>query len=318
MFIPKQLGLFVLTAFCLSLQIAEAQTPPPQLSQAQATQIAQSFCQAIGASVTGSGTAIFPAPPRYANEQETYYLPRWRVLFADQAEVEIVDATSVISRYHNFVLSRQLLTDNQPAGTPLSQSDAIQKATTVLQAAGSINDLVSSPTANQYQTDSPATTAGNIWSVVWRRQFQGCPYRDQKVIVLLQAETGAVEGFNLAFPSPPPASATGNVTQEQATVTAQAQLQSVGVQNVTVQACELQVVQPNTFWQPGGSVAPQPNAPGVVAWDCSFVDADGKIYQVWVDSGSGALIGGEVISVAGKRPKPASGPKPLIPPAKSK
>ena len=45
----------------------------PGLTQAQAIARAQTFCAAIGASVTATPTAVFPAPNRYPSQQDTYW-----------------------------------------------------------------------------------------------------------------------------------------------------------------------------------------------------------------------------------------------------
>ena len=284
-------------------------TPTPRLTTVQATQIATNFCQAVGAPVSGSATAVFPAPLRYAGEQDTYFLPRWKVKFAGssgvQAEVDVVDATSAVSRYYNFALSRQQLANRQAAGTPLSQAAAIQTATSYLTAAVQPSDIGSAVAFNMQMT-SPATAAGNLWMVRWTRQYAGIPYRKQQVTEILQAETGVLQALTIAFPSSPPTSNATAITQSQAQATAAAQLQMANVPNPTFQAANLMVVQPTTFWQVNGTTKPQPNTGGVIAWNCSYLDANGMTDEVWIDANTGNVIGGESYGLAGRRLKQAT------------
>lgn len=295
-----------------SQEVFATPQPAPTLTQAQAVQIAQTFCQTIGAPVTDAATAIYPAPKRHPSQQETYWQPRWLVRLGSKAEVEVVDATGHVSRYYNFDLSRQALAANQPAGTPMAQSDALAKATAALQAAGTPADI-GTASAQNFQLTSPPTSAGDLWTVTWPRQLGGVPYRHQQVTVMLQAETGAVQALSVSFPAPPPTATTMTVTSDQATQAAQGQLSTVGVSGATVQSVTAQIVQPNTYWQANGSAAPFPNSAGQAAWNAMLTDANGRIYEVWVDGNSGAVIGGESYGLAGKR-----GKAPLVPPAKPK
>lgn len=315
---PK--GLKALLPFLLTLWIVPAYGQTPTLTQAQAIQTAAAFCQAVGAPIadTSSATAVFPAPPLNPSRPDTYYLPRWRVDFPACAQVEIVDATQMVSRYYNSALSAQALQANAPAGTPLSQDTLTQKAQAVLQAAGPATETAGAPTINMWQMASPATSAGDLCIATWPRQYQSIPYRDQKAIIILQAETGNVQAYNLAYPFPAPASYTQTVTQAQATQTASAQLASAGISGATLQTAEVMVVEPNTFWQPGGNGNPQPNATGQVAWDCKYQDASGALYEVWVDAASGSVIGGESAVLAGGGHKPSAkvGKGPMVPRAK--
>ncbi len=280
---------------------AQTATPTPRLTAAQATQIASSFCQAVGAPVTGISTAVFPAPLRYTNEQDSYFLPRWNVKFTGasgvQADVDVVDATGAVSRYYDFALSRQQLANTQAAGTPLSQATATSKATTYLTAATQPIEI-GSPVAFNMQITSPATAAGNLWMIKWTRQYASISYRREQIIQILQAQTGALQALTISFPSPPPVSGAGSIMQGQAQATAAALLQTTNVPNPVFQAASLAVVQPTTYWQVNGATKPQPNTAGIVAWDCFYSDDNGMIDEVWVDSNTGNVIGGEIYGTA--------------------
>ena len=286
--------------------------PPPasRLTQAQAVSLAQTFCQAVGAPVTANATATWPAPNPYPGQPPYHWQARWHIQFATQAEVEVVDATGVISHYYNFALSRQLQSTNAPAGTPISEASAVQAAASALQASGQSGELASSSTDQNFQITNPPTQAGDLWMVTWGRQYQGIPYRQQQATVMLQAETGALQAFSLSFPSPPPAAGPGSVTSSQAVQTAQTTLANAGYSNLTQQSVTLQVITPNSQWQTGAAtVSP---TPGRIAWNCVFTNANNTVYEVWVDSYSANSVdGGEVYGIAGKH-RPEKQPKAAV------
>lgn len=291
----------------LSAEVSATPAPPPAppsstLTSAQAIALAQAFCQAISAPVTATPTATWPAPNRTPSQQAYHWQPRWLIQFPGQAEVEVVDATSVISHYYNLALSQQMLTANQPAGTPVPESSARSTATTILVASKQpLVELASSPTDQNFQITDPPTQAGDLWMVTWARQYGNVPYRQEQATVMLQAETGAVQAFSLSFPAAPPSASVGLVTSSQAAATAQTLLTNAGVTGTTQQSVTQQVVQPNTYWQTGGTATPSPNAAGQVAWNCVYTDANSVIYEVWVSASSGGVIGGESYGIAGTR-----------------
>lgn len=128
---------------------------------------------------------------------------------------------------------------------------------------------------------------------------------------MLMAETGALQALSVVYPSPPPSQGAGSVTQTQAEATALAQLSSSDVPSPTFQSCAEAVIQPNTFWQENGSAQPQANAAGVVVWDCLYTDANGSTDEVWVDTNTGSVDGGQIYALAGglKKPQPSAGDK---------
>ncbi len=286
-------GISVFSAEVSATPMPAPAPPPSHLTQSQAIALAQAFCNAIGAPVTATPTATWPAPNRTPSQQPYHWQPRWLVQFPGQAEVEVVDATSVISHYYNFALSQRLSTANLPAGTPISASNAAQTATNALQASGQpSNELASSPTEQNSQMTNPPTQAGDIWTVVWTRQFGSVPYQQEQATVMLQAETGAVRALSLSFPAAPPYAGVGSVSSAQAAQTAQSLLTSKGLTGLTQQSVSSQIVQPTTYWQQNGNATPVPNEAGQVAWNCLYTDSNNTIYEVWVNANSGGIIGG--------------------------
>ena len=209
----------------------------------------------------------------------------------------------MIAHYYNFALSQQLMSLNNPAGSPITEANALQIAATTLAASGqSAAELTAAPTDQNFQLTDPPTQAGDLWMVRWGRQFGALPYRQQQATLMLQAETGAVQAFSLTFPAPPPTAGAGPLPSATAVSVAQSQLTSAGVSGLTSQSVTAQVVQPNTYWQTGGSATPAPNAAGQVAWNAVFTDANNVVYEVWVDTYAGTVLGGESYGIAGMRP----------------
>ena len=281
-------------------------TPTPILTTAQVTQLATTFCSNLNVAV-GTSYAVYPAPAPTGQSQSSYWLACWQVSFKSstglQAVVEVADATGEITSFHNYTMSAQALTSNVPLTSPISATIAIQNATSALQASGMPSDLALTPRATSLQITSPPTSAGNLWIVSWQRQWNGVPYAQQQVTVMLQGQTGLVQSFRKTFPAAPLLSSVVSVTSTQATATAQTQLTQAGIVTAALQACVQFVVQPNTKWQVGGSQIPSPNAAGTLVWDCVYSDTTdpGAVYEVWIDTATGVVNGGQTFTVAGSR-----------------
>lgn len=281
------------------------------LTSAQAIQIAQTFCRAIGAPI---GTGM-PTSATVNNASPTYIGSVWQVNFQGAANVEVADATGIVISYFNYTLANQLNANSQAPGTPITQAQAQTVAATVLQA----SQQPAAELANQQFTQSsllyPATYAGDLWTVRWNRAAAGIPYRSDQATLLLQAETGSVEAWKLSFPTPAVASTASTVTQSQAQQIAQAEMSSSGsyleLTNQVFQIAQQAVVQPNTLWPSGGSTTPGtpmpvPGSSSRVMWDCYFSNApasgslSGSTYsEVWVDAATGQIIGGNIVQVMG-------------------
>ncbi|BDI27961.1 hypothetical protein CCAX7_000120 [Capsulimonas corticalis] len=298
----KNRYVFACLAGLSSMPLA-AQAQSPTLTQAQAIQIASTFCQALGAPVTlANGTATFPAAPQCPGLQADHWQPRWSITFPGQASLEVVDATNQVNHYENVQYENQLNNGLEPSGSPIASGAALTDAQAVLTGAGGVTDIASpSSTLNASGTTK---TDADTWLVIWNRQVNSIPYKDQQVTVTLQAETGIPILFDLEYPSAPPASTSATVTQSQALTTAGNQLTTAGITQTTLQSATLQVVQPNTYWQNGGSSVPSANAIGVVVWNCRYLATTGNTYEVWVDASSGAVDGGFPYIIAGSAKHP--------------
>src|SRR5262245_219643 len=174
---------------------------------------------------------------------------------------------------------------------PSPRGDALQRATAYIAVAGGGGEL-GPPQAIHMQMTPPPTARGNTWDVVWPRQFQGLRYRDQELTMILNGQTGAIRVFGRRFASAPPPPTVEKISREQAIQTAAAQMVKAGFQpdDPDPYLVQHEVVQPNTFWTPGGSELQK--LPGSrIAWTCAW-HVGSKVYEGWVDAETGAVIGG--------------------------
>ena len=277
-----------------------AEPQAAQSTSAQVIQAAENFCTAIGQPVTATPTAIFPAPIFDTYGPEPYWLPRWHVVFPGQAELDVVDGTLLTSWYENY----SMLSMTTPAGTAEAQSAAVQTATAAIAASGQSTSELDTPTTLEMQSNYPPTEGEHYLQVDFPREYQGIDYLDQFALIDIQAETGQVYMFSLHFTASAPTADTQTVTAADAVATANARLAAWGLSGASCSAV-LSVVEPNTFYQTGGSDIPTPG-PSHVVWNCtySYSDATGYAHEalVWVDGQSGSVIGGDDQSVAGGAP----------------
>jgi hypothetical protein len=143
----------------------------------------------------------------------------------------------------------------------------------VLQASGLIGE-VEFDHGDLLQTGTfPVTT--HDWWLWWKRKSpQGVLYqRDQGASVFLRAETGEVLNMSIAITTPAPSRISFVLGREQAAAVAAAQVARLGVPPDLLLDVNPEIVQPNTFWKPGGSGEERlPYA--WAAWTCVFLDED--------------------------------------------
>lgn len=298
------------------------------LTVAQAIQAAQAFSSAIGAPIS-AGT---PTSATVTTASPTYNGVVWQVRFSGAASIEIADASGVVVSYFNYTLANQLNANSQGPGTPITQAQAQTIAASVLQA----SQQPPTELANQQFTQSnllyPATYAGDLWTVCWNRVAAGAPYRRDQATLLLQAETGAVEAWKLAFRTPVLTAVTPTVSRSQAQSIAQATMNAqgslLGLSGQTFRSSQQIIVQPNTLWPPSGSTTPGsttpiPGSASRIVWDCFFsnVPASGSpsgstSSEIWVDAAAGQVIGGDILRAKLHRSARQEIPKPLVPMAK--
>lgn len=265
--------------------------PTTRLDEAQAIQLARTFCQKLGQPIPASalGTATFAAdaqaPPSH------YWQSIWDVTFPGQARVEVVDATGVITHYANdayYVVHR----DNAPAGEAIPQQEAIQRAREAVNAAGQPEPLLFWEADVEQGHPGFPLASSYTWMVRWHRAAGGVPYRDQHTSVALDAQTGEIKFLSIMYGSPPLASAKKVLSRDDAISVAASQVISQIVQQeATLKEAHLETVTPDDRWPHSSDKPGRPK--GVrLAWAVTFI-VDGVWHQADVDTETG-----EILSVA--------------------
>ncbi len=263
-------------------------TSATRLNEAQAIQLARTFCQKLGQPIPASalGTATFAAdaqaPPSH------YWQSIWDVTFPGQARVEVVDATGVITHYANdayYVVHR----DNAPAGEAIPQQEAIQRAREAVNAAGQPEPLLFWEADVEQGHPGFPLASSYTWMVRWHRAAGGVPYRDQHTSVALDAQTGEIKFLSIMYGSPPLASAKKVLSQDDAISVAASQVISQIVQQeATLKEAHPEIVWPDPRWPHSSDKQGQPK--GVrLAWAVTFI-VDGVWHQADVDTETGEIL----------------------------
>ncbi len=277
----------------------------PALTKERVIQIAIGFCQAIGTPVNGVPNIQFPAPIDPFPDWN-YWQPRWRLTFPGQAEVEVVDASGIVSEYDNTAAYAPGHGD-APAGPAISEASAIALAAGVIQAAGIAND-VGDPAARSSQLGTPPTARGHTYFVRHSRMFQGIDCKDQFANVDMEAETGIILGYAIHFNFDLPTVVTVNITADQASQISLAVIRAGIAQGIATpekiglvaQPPIKGIVQPNGLWS---TVDATPLPTGSrVAWTTWITDGPVRFgieaFQIFVDTETGHVIGGDTVEYA--------------------
>lgn len=272
----------------------------PRLTPEKAKDIAKAFCQRLGVQQSKDASAEFSENVNSFNRRNIFWQPRWRVGSADGVVIEVADATGIVCNFHNFGLMNSLAQEKRPAVDSIPKEQAVRIATAALHSTGNADNLLFW-TAQLYGDDRSNLVAEHYWIVRWRRSFQGIPYRHQHASVVIQADTGEVEGLVLMYPTPPTdsilniASVFGASRSNRAIETAKTLIANEGIQDLVLHSVGSEIVQPNEAWRHATEAVPF--GPPRLAWVCQFTDLS-KTYEVWVDANTDKVIGGESYGVA--------------------
>ncbi len=278
---------------------------------------AEDYCRRIGVTVSGQPTATFPAALRGGSGPQRYFQERWRVRFPSGAIVEIADATGVITEYsHDSVFGR--IDANAAPGPAIPVEQALKTAETALAATGQAMEL-GPHTVRESFSVLPPRAGGHFWTVSWGRLHQGVPFYEDHVTAMIHAETGDLRVLALIFPSPPQPNSSIKplmlLKRDQSRVRAESFLKGLGADRLELLTDHplptgVVLVQPNRFWEDENS---NRRIPGPVrpAWLLLYKVGDKNAYLLYIDTQSGAVIGGQNAS-------PLGGPFPFKRPAKSK
>lgn len=266
-------------------------TVNPILTKAMATKRALEFCQEVGEPLNAPSTAIYPAPEQFVG-QVVYWQNRWRVVFKDngipKATVEVADADNTVVWYKNDAALLQRRNDKSVHQTDISESIAIQKSKAVVTAAGNKDELEFLP-----KSSLQPSLMDRDWLIEWHRVYAQVPYRLQGANIVLDAQTGSLQSLVKTFISPPPKGVSLKFTPDEAYKIAAQQFAARKLEDIGPTRIQLEVVQPNRLWQPGGKEK-ETQPVSRVAWTCFRSTKAGPGIDVWVDAETGEVIGGNV------------------------
>ncbi|HET6385190.1 MAG TPA: hypothetical protein VFJ58_17500 [Armatimonadota bacterium] len=268
--------------------------PGPRMTADQATAAARRFCGAIGL------TEGAPIRVQYDNARTRGLSPGpcWDVTLPG-ANVVVVDEDGRVADYMNRALAG-VQTGGRP---PLAPNEAIRRAAAVLQLVGApMGELA----YGYFQArDNRPGAALDEYIIHWDRVYRGIRYDSQGfggqgASVILNPETGAVEGFAVRLPTGPPAAVNFRVPAPQALQTAWDTIIPKGHGDEALYQVQPLIVEPTTYWQNGDS---KPHT-GIarVAWDLEF-GGDWHNSSVWIDAETGQVIGGGEGGIGGPPPR---------------
>lgn len=303
---PKLALLNILMLVVFSMSSSAQDVPQPVMSQSAAIQAARDFCSKIGVSISDTAEAVFPRPT-LPFVPENSYLNHWLVTFTSngaRVKVSVIDSIGAVDSYSNMDVAGQ----DDPGGDGISEAEAIQRATAVLQYLALTGDLVFNHAERDADIDPEQTWTDHSWSVTWQRQFQGIPYRDQEAIIALHSHTGAIRSIYISTNTPAPAFSGFGISRAQADTIAANQIAAAGIQNAVLDLVLNEVVQPNNYWRldlPMEQRWAEPT-PGLarVAYVYMLSTPDDNYYDVWIDAENGAVLGGEWSTDTGIKLKP--------------
>ena len=286
-----------------------AQAPvKARLTEAQAIQLAQQFCQRIGQPVTGPAVTEFPEREELVDLPNHFWQTCWKISFGYDVDVQVIDATGVIRGYgNNAFFHKPLAEQHLPVGEFISEQEAMQKALFILQATGQTEELTP-PDIRFEEIARPVKHGTTDWAVRWHRSSHGIAYREDGADVILDGESGKVISAGIGYYSPPLAAFTERFHRAETAAIAGEVMSQVGLPDAVpetriVRAGLERMERPNTFWQDGDENHPAPGPARPV--HAHVYRADNIYYEVWIDMETGQTIGGSWYSLRGGANKPS-------------
>lgn len=273
------LGIVLMLSMVLAQCLHSGQQDSVLANSAQASDRAQQFFQSMGWNPSDSTPVIRAAAEPRANALEVQL---------DSLIAEVDPNTGQVCSAMNIDLVERAVAASV-AG--ISDKEANDSAMRCLNAAGIPLDnarLYSSKLVRLGSDDSLT-----IWEVKFQRIYNGYAfYADDFIRVTLDPTDGTPSSFGYNFRSPLPDSTYVQVDKTSATGNAKSYLSELGVQAGSAIYTELQIVQPNEYWE-YVAVGQTPVLPTIsrLAWVIAF-DGPWDRTEVWVDAVSGRVIGG--------------------------
>ncbi len=201
-----------------------------------------------------------------------------------------------------------------PLSECISAETAMARAQLYLQIAGIDLTELSLRSAQFINGGTSASEASRKWDISWDRQWRGVVFEDQRVTVSLDASHGRLLSFGSAVAMPTPAVARIDVTPERASEIAGRQTAARQFPVDGPAHCEIRIVQPSNYWtSPRFPVAlTEQKQYTRLAWivrvPTIYPPVDSKCTsEVWVDTISGEVIGGDISTIMGRGAMPVYG-----------
>jgi len=235
----------------------------------------------------------------------------WTVQFyGGEIDVTVNVTTGVIEDFFDRTLSGILGLDPAPdLPQCIPQDVAVSRAIQYLRATGINLDELALRSTRLVDLAVPASASTRYWDISFDRIWQGVPYRngDGQVSLTLDAGYGRLMNFGASLNAQPPTIGRLDVSNIQAVDIAR---RFVTAQTVAAQAValagdsdvELRVVLPTDYWTTE-SIKPR-TAQARLAWivrtPVNTAQSGPRTFEVWIDTVTGDILGGENIGSRGK------------------
>jgi hypothetical protein len=149
-------------------------------------------------------------------------------------------------------------------------------------------------------TELGGCSGASVWAVRWPRCYEGYVFREDKIMVTIDAYNGELLGYNNLWFSKTPAELAVNVAAEEAKRAAAAALSPQGKAKIQTPG-QLYLVNPNYRWREDKRFIKYPSGETRLAWVFNFTlerQLASGIYkqtgEIWVDARNGEVLGGVI------------------------
>jgi len=264
--------------------------PHTKLTPTHVASLANAFCKAIGIRRTAPFAPEFEGvPARDDGSLPPYWQPTWRIK-QDLLEIHVSDLDGAVVDLEAPVTSDSATL----AGKGMSRARALSIARAVIKAAH-INDSLAQPELDEIQRQTtleitrqqpqPPLKSAHEYVVTYNRKALGLEFRDQRVAVRMNAETGQILGWQVVFQTPAPQVVKAKLTRDQAETTALRYLAKNANRDVDWEP----VRGTKLVWVSERDGAKQPHH-AALAWYCVIADNGGNSVIIPVDAITGRVV----------------------------
>jgi hypothetical protein len=290
-------------------QPSESTTATPyasHISRARAIQIAQDFCQAIGAPANAKAATAqlpdFPSP----GLPDPNWDRRWQIQLGPETRVVVSDESAVVTAYLDYEAMERFEV-SAPLSPPAPSDVVLSSAKRAIAASGiqaelSPLNMRAQPLPQGGPHDGKARYE---YYLICERMSGNMPYVSQTIVLNEFGPAATVGMFSAIFRTPPLVAAVQRIARADAEHLAVAAITTASVTGASLKDAELAIVQPNDRMVPGRKGRVTSAHYVREAWCCIFQigpdpapDQGGTQYHpphliVYIDAETGRVIGGE-------------------------